>query len=358
MAARFLFLVIGFFATASTVFAADNIIFVTLDGFRWQEVFGGADESLMNKESGGVASVPTLKSKYLKDTSEARREALLPFVWTHMVKHGQLFGDPTRNAVAQVTNGKKFSYPGYNEMFVGFSDDRIKSNDAIPNPNINVLEFLNRDAKFAGRVAAYATWDVIGAILNRQRSGLFIQTAWRPIQDDPLSPAQVVVNEMQTKLPVYWKDNVWDAVTMAGAKEHLIKHRPRALYVGLGETDEWAHARRYDLYLDAAQKGDTFIRELWELAQSLPEYKDKTALVVTTDHGRGMTGKDWTNHSADTVGAEFIWIAALGVGVEPLGVRSDVKTTQSQIAPTLAKLVGQDFRTVDPKIAVPLPLSK
>lgn len=345
-------------ATSSSLHAADNVIFVTLDGFRWQEVFSGAEESLMNKESGGVTDIPKLKQRFWKETPEARRETLMPFLWQHIVKQGQLFGDPTRDAAAQVTNGKKFSYPGYNEMFVGFPDDRITSNAPNPNPNINVLEFLNRDSKFAGRVAAYATWDVIAAILNPQRSGLFVQVAWRPIKDEPLSPAQVVVNEMQSKLPVYWKDNVWDAVTMAGAKEHFLKHRPRVLYVGLGETDEWAHGRRYDLYLDSAQKADGFIRELWELTQSLPDYKDKTAFVVTTDHGRGVTGKDWTNHSADTVGAEFIWIAAFGTGVEPLGVRSNVKATQSQIAPTLAKLLGQDFQKVDPKIAAPLPLTK
>jgi len=343
---------------SSVACAADNLIFVTLDGFRWQEVFGGADESLLNKESGGVANVPALKQRYWKETPAERREILMPFLWQHLVKHGQLFGDPTRNATAQVTNGKKFSYPGYNEMFVGFPDDRITSNAPNPNPNINVLEFLQRDSHFAGRIAAYATWDVMHAILNPQRSGLFVQVGWRPINDQPLSPAQVTINEMQSKLPVYWKDNVWDAVTMAGAKEHLLKHRPRVLYVGLGETDEWAHARRYDLYLDAAQKGDQFLRELWELTQSLPDYKDKTAFVITTDHGRGLTGKDWTNHSAETVGAEFIWIAALGSGVAPLGVRSDVNATQSQIAPTLANLLGRNFGQLDPKIAKPLPLSK
>lgn len=336
--------------------SADNLIFVTLDGFRWQEVFGGADESLLNKESGGVTAVPTYKQRYWRDTPEARREVIMPFLWQQLVKQGQLWGDPTQKAQATITNGKKFSYPGYNEMFVGFADDRIKSNDPIPNPNINVLEFLHRDAKFGGRVAAYATWDVIGAILNRQRSGIFIQTGWRPIQDAPLSPVQVSINDMQSKLPVYWKDNVWDAVTMAGAKEHFLKHRPRVLYVGLGETDEWAHARRYDLYLDAAQRADAYIRELWELAQSLPEYEGKTALVITTDHGRGITGQDWTSHGANVVGAEFIWIAALGPGVKPLGVRSDIQATQSQVAPTLAKLLGKDFRTIDPKIAAPLEL--
>lgn len=181
---------------------------------------------------------------------------------------------------------------------------------------------------------------------------------WQPIADDPLSPEQVRINEWQAALPVYWKDNVFDAVILRGAREHLLKHRPRVLYIGLGETDEWAHGRRYDLYLDAAQKSDRALGELWKLVQSLPEYADRTALLITTDHGRGLTGSDWTSHGANIAGAEFIWMAVLGAGIEPLGVRSDVEITQSQVAATIAHLVGENFQQVSLKIAAPVPLKK
>ena len=179
-------------------------------------------------------------------------------------------------------------------------------------------------------------------ILNRERSGFPLQTGWTQIVDPPLTPGQQQVNEMVQQLPRLWRGNVFDAVTFCAAKEYLIKHQPRILYLGLGETDEWAHARRYDLYLEAANRSDQYLREMWELLQSLPQYHDKTTLVVTTDHGRGL-GRDWTNHSAQTVGAEFIWIALLGADVPALGVRERIPSTQSQIAATLAALVGVDF---------------
>jgi hypothetical protein len=54
--------------------------------------------------------------------------------------------------------------------------------------------------------------------------------------------------------------------------------------------------------------------------------------------------------------AERIWIAALGPGVPPLGVRRDVMVTASQIAATIAAAVGQDFRAAVPTAAPPLPL--
>ena len=106
------------------------------------------------------------------------------------------------------------------------------------------------------------------------------------------------------------------------------------LFIGLGETDEWGHGRRYDLYLDAAHNSDRYPRRPLETLQAMPEYKDKTALVITTDHGRGATRADWTDHGENVPLAEFVWIAVLGPDTPALGVRANVETTQSQIAAT------------------------
>ncbi len=65
--------------------------------------------------------------------------------------------------MAQVTNGKAFSYPGYNEMSTGFPNDAIDSNEFGPNPNPTVFEWLNKFDEFRGRVAIYGTWNAIRA---------------------------------------------------------------------------------------------------------------------------------------------------------------------------------------------------
>jgi arylsulfatase A-like enzyme len=127
------------------------------------------------------------------------------------------------------------------------------------------------------------------------------------------------------------------------------------LYVMLGETDEWAHEGRYDLYLDAAFRSDRFLARLWDTLQSLPRYANQTTLVVTTDHGRGATATDWTDHGRKVPAAEATWMAAIGPGVPALGVRDAVTVTTSQIAATIAALVGEDFRKAAPGAAPPLP---
>jgi hypothetical protein len=366
---RFPFLLVGLLLLGMALLAparagadeprrTENLIVITLDGFRWQELFGGADETLLDKTFGRVRDLDGLKRRFWRPSAAERRAALMPFFWGTIAREGQVFGDPTKNAAARLTNGMKFSYPGYNEMFCGLADPRIDSNDKRPNTNLSVLEFLNRRPAYKGRVAAFCTWDVFPFIFRTGTSGLKVHAGWVDIDDPPLTPRQRMTNEMMTWLPRYWPDNTFDILTMAAAREHLLRHKPRVLYIGLGETDEWGHDRRYDLYLGAAYNADKYIAELWKTVQQMPEYKDKTSLLVTTDHGRGVTRIDWTDHGKKVVGAEFVWIAVMGPDTPRLGVRSDVSATQSQVAATIARLLGEDFNAASPRAAAPLPIAK
>lgn len=332
-----------------------NVIYVTWDGFRWQEFFGGAQHAYLGKDA-GVDKIELVTEKYWRDSEVERREALLPFVWTVVAKQGQIFGDQNQQASARIENKHKFSYPGYNEMFSGYADDeRIASNGKLPNPNITVLEFLHRRPGFDGKVAAIATWDVFPSILNEKRSGIYVHAGLGPVPNPSPSDREKMLNEMIADAVILWHDNQIDAITIQAAHEYLIQHKPRVMFVGLGETDEWGHARRYDRYLHAAHRADDSLRRLWELVQSLPEYKDQTTIVVAPDHGRGSTIRDWTDHGAKIEGAEYVWMCMIGPDTPALGVRSNVEVTLSQVAATLAEAVGEDFCAASPKSAKPLP---
>jgi bisphosphoglycerate-independent phosphoglycerate mutase (AlkP superfamily) len=137
--------------------------------------------------------------------------------------------------------------------------------------------------------------------------------------------------------------------------DYLQRHAPHALFVGYGETDEWAHMGRYDHYLTAAHQVDAFIAELWNTMQSMPEYRGSTTFIITTDHGRGSGLDAWRDHGQDVEGAENIWIAVLGPDTPALGERTRTATvTQSQIAATLAALLGEDYHATVPQSAAPL----
>ena len=308
----------------------------------------------MHKQHGGVKDLDGLNKRYMRKTAEERRAVLLPFFWDTVAKKGQIFGDRSRKAATKLTNGHKFSYPGYNEIFCGFGDPAITSNGKKANANLSVLEFLHSKPTYKDKVAAFATWDVFPFIFRSEKNGLKVHAGWVPVNDAPLTERQQAMNDALAKMPRYWADNCFDAITMEFAREHLLRHKPRVLYIGLGETDEWGHGRRYDLYLDSAYNADRYLAELWQLVQKMPEYRDKTSLIVTTDHGRGDTRVDWTDHGKKVPLAEFIWIAVIGPDTPPLGVREDIETTQSQVAATIAHLLGEDFVAASPKAAAPL----
>jgi hypothetical protein len=332
---------------------ARNVVVITIDGLRWQEMFGGADREYFKKEKSGEPG--PAEKRFWRETRDERRAALMPFMWSTIATKGQIFGDPSRGSRAHVTNGLWFSYPGYNEMFSGAADPRVDSNDKVPNPNVTVLEWLNTRPGFQGRVAAFGSWDVLPFILNVARSHLPVGSGFTPVPR-PKTDRERAINQLAEDLPPYWDYGPFDAPIVYAALECLRTDKPRVLYIMLGEGDEWAHAGRYDLYLDAAFRADRFIRRVWETLQSMPEYANQTTLLVTTDHGRGATTTDWTDHGRKVPAAESTWMAALGPSVPPLGVRESVTVTTSQLAATIAGVVGEDFKAAAPAAASPLPI--
>ena len=327
-----------------------KVVLITIDGLRWQELFGGAEHSLITTPAGGVRDQDDCNQRFWNPAGDQRRKLLMPFFWKTIHGNGVVYGDPDHNSTVRVTNKLYFSYPGYSELLTGYADARIKSNAKIPNPNMTVLEWLNNKPKWAGRVAVFGSWDVFPFIVNQRRSGLFVNAGWNIPVTNPASARHVLYRE----LPRVWHNVRYDYLTFAAASDHIRNHQPRVLYVAFGETDDWAHEGRYDLYLDAAFRTDRYILRLWNQLQQDPFYKGRTSLIITTDHGRGDTQVGWKSHGVDVPGSDRIWIAVLGPGVQRR--QSDQRQlTQSQVASTLAALIGEDYCSSQPRAAPPLP---
>lgn len=345
-----------FLGTRSSAWAAEpvvqNVVLITLDGLRGEEVFGGADQRLMTAEN-GVKSPDQLKSRFWRETRIERRELLLPFLWSQCgVNAGWIAGDIDSDSRVVVSNGLYFSYPGYNELLTGKPDPSVNSNDKKYNENVTVLEWLQSRDAFRGKIAAYTSWDVFPFIINDKRSGIPVNAGWQKFEvGDPVRVA--TLNLVSEQLFHEWDGVRYDVLTTSGAVEELSTRTPRVLFVSLGETDDWAHMGRYDRYLLAAQQNDHFIELLWKTCQSLPSHRDKTMFIITTDHGRGTDREGWKNHGNSLPGSERIWIAAFGPGVRSSGSRGNF--VQAQVAATVAAALGEDFRSSDAEIQPPLP---
>lgn len=332
-----------------------SVVLITTDGLRWQEVFGGADEQLLTKEA-GVSDPAALEQEFWRDTPAARREALLPFLWKVMAKQGQVYGNVSLGREVRVTNGHNFSYPGYNELLSGKADPRVSSNDKKLNPNVTVLEWLNRRPPYRGKVAAFCSWDVFPWILNRERSGVLVNAGFEPVTTGD-SGRRAMLNQLLADTTPFVEGVRHDSFTFAAALDYVRAERPRVLYISLGETDDWAHLGRYDNYLRTARRFDDYVRRLWNEMQGMDEYRGRTTFVITTDHGRGSAPLEWKSHGEKIPASRNIWIAVMGPDTPALDDADRTQTgtmTQSQVAPTVAAFLGEDFAGAIPGVARPI----
>lgn len=326
---------------------AKNIFIVTTDGFRWEEVFNGADSSLIS-DTGFVKDILLTKQMYWDANLVNRRQKLMPFLWNVVAKQGQIYGNRTYHNNVNVKNFYKISYPGYNEILTGYADLKPMLNFAVQNKNTNVLEYLNTQQSFKGKVVAFSSWNLMPFILNEKRSGFPVNSGYEMLEDTNETSKSIDTVQTHTTLKGHTRN---DELTYLSAKQYIENNHPKAVFLGLGETDETAHNGQYDNYLQKAAAVDKMIADLWYFIQTDPFYKNNTTLIITTDHGRGKTGAAWRNHGFWIKGSGEVWLAMLGPSIAAEG---EMKTTQQiwqkQIASTIAQLVGESFEA-DHKIA-------
>lgn len=347
--------------------ASDNLVLVTIDGLRWQEVFHGLDNTLANNDT-----FTHRKQSLLEEfAGEQAAQKLMPFFHQTLAQQGILFGDRQQGQCMKLSNPWYFSYPGYNEILTGQADPSINTNEKTANPNVTFLEWLYRQKPFNNAIYAFGSWDVFPYTINTERSGVPVNAGFQPAKGHHLTAMERHLNTLQTAIPSPWETVRLDAFTHHYALETLKKHKPRVLYIAYGETDDFAHDGEYDQYLLAAHRTDRFIDELWQTLQSMRQYRDKTTLIVTTDHGRGSTAADWQHHASRQAmqgymkalashangieGSDDVWFAALGPDIRnTANLQRAHCLSSNQIAATALTALGLDWTAFNPKAGQPV----
>jgi hypothetical protein len=330
---------------------AENIIIITTDGLRWQEVFSGMDSAIANNKKYNQGDSTVIYKKYWSANPVERRNKLLPFFWSTVETNGQLYGNRNYGNKIDNANPYWFSYPGYNEIFTGYPDTAINSNSYPPNPHTTLLEFLNNQPNYKNKVAAFGAWDAFDRILNQERSKIPVYSAFDQFGGSKPTATENTINAMlKDSYKPFGEAECLDVFTHYGAMHYLQTKKPKVLYISYGETDEWAHSGQYRDYLDAANMVDKWIQDIWNYIQNDPFYKNKTALFITTDHGRGDAKKEeWTSHNNKIKDCNQVWMATMGPGIQ---VKGEVKTGQQwyqkQFAQTMASMLGLTFTAEHP----------
>ncbi|MEK7723200.1 MAG: phosphoglyceromutase [Acidobacteriota bacterium] len=348
-------LIVLFCLNISAQRKTENVILITLDGARLQEIFGGFDVELYKKIQKD-ADKQELYKKYWSDSNEVEREKLMPFFWQVLMKnHGSIAGNRLLKSEVKTTNNHLFSYPGYSEIVTGEAhDDIIDSNKRIQNKFPSFLQFLQKKMNLnSNQVASFASWNVMNEIVTTDTNAFLVNAGYEEYRTKDAEAQRLSAQQFETPTP--WDSVRHDYYTFRFAMSHLKTYHPRVLHIGLGETDDWAHDERYDLYINALHRTDQYFKELWQFLESDKQYKGKTSIIITVDHGRGNNEKDWGGHGKDVPEARYIWMAFISPDVKLRGEWKDAKTLyQNQIAATLCKFLGFDYAEQNPKAGKPI----
>lgn len=338
--------------------AGRYLILITLDGARAQEIFGGLDVDVLRA---GLKKDEQLEQtrayqQYWAETPEARRAKVMPFFWTEwMTAHGSIAGHRAAGSRFGITNTHRFSYPGYAEILTGEAHDTvIDSNDNRRYAFPTVLDVLKRRLALSRQqVAAFGSWETFRWISSSVDDDFVVNAGYQAFASDRPDVQRLSRAQFETQTP--WDTVRNDMYTFRLALAHLEAARPRVLYLALGETDDWAHGERYDRVLQTLERTDAWFKELWTWLQADAQYRDNTAILITVDHGRGRTPKDWGKHGDTVDGAQETWLAAIGPDWPRRGIWADAPDAfTNQIAATGARALGVDLRADIPGAGAPI----
>lgn len=295
----------------------ENVVVITLDGVRWQEVFNGADSTLIHNRLYIGGDYNEVWDNYWTENKDERRKMLMPFFWNELVNKGKLYGNRKYGNKVEVNNSSLKSFPGYAEIWNGYVDGTITGNKPPINNNETVIEFLSKQSGFGGnKIAITAAASTFTDLFHASEN------------DFTISAGHQDLTVYNTTLRVMERD------------------KPRFVYMAINKTDHWAHQFEYDSHLNLIHEADGFIKGVWDFIEQDDFYKGKTTLFITTDHGRGIA-HEWHTHGDGVIDrAEEIWFAVVGPDTKPKGVQKNEEVIKAnQFAKTMAAFLELHFDT-------------
>lgn len=283
-----------------------TIVLVALDGVRWRDVFQGVEKS--RARALGFRADEVLS---------ARR--LLPNL-SSLADSGLALG---ADGTGMTANGPGFvSLPGYLEMLTG-SPTRCRDNDC---ESVSVSTIADELASEPGTgpldVAVIASWEGIERAAAKEPQNLIVSAGRhhgatrQRLRFDRVGTDLFDRGEKDGPGPGSG-DFRRDRSTAAIAIHYLRTQRSRFLFIGLGETDEYAHKGDYRGYLEALTQADDAIGHVASILSDYERQGRRTTLIITTDHGRAP---DFAAHGSDTPAESgAVWMIAAGAGIPRSG---------------------------------------
>jgi hypothetical protein len=314
------------------------VIIVAIDGVRTREVFDGVDVDLAARQG-------------LSETGDAA--ALMPNLHRLARTRGALLGGP-RDCDSIRASGPNFvSLPGYREILTGHLSE-CQKNECPPLERDTLADDFRAVSRSAREVAVISSWEGIEGAASKRPESIVASCGRRgghnleALRADAASDA--LFREGEDAAPAPGKDDFRpDTLTAKIALGYLVREKPRFLFIGLGESDEYGHADDYGGYLGSLRAADRVLGAIDEILEKTGAWRHDALVFVTTDHGRG---EDFRFHGGDVPESGRVWLLALGARITRPGFPPAWQTHHlADIAPTIRVLTGLPF---DPAAGTPI----
>lgn len=239
-----------------------NVIYITLDGVRWQDFF--LDQSHFKK------------------------------FWEKYADRAILYGAPDSNTRMQVAS-VPVSLPSYQSQMSGAVQacrDNSCGRIIVETFPEKLKHQLNLQKK---ELAAFGSWYSIAESVEHIEGTIVVNTGNNPMIDPVTGVPDEKMLEINTQQLLDYTDDEYtryDKYTVAHAMHYLDKYKPRFLWIALNDADEYAHGGNLVGYHATLAYYDDFLDQLFTQLQ-LYHIENETLVIVTTDHGRN---DDWTGH--------------------------------------------------------------
>jgi hypothetical protein len=128
-----------------------------------------------------------------------------------------------------------------------------------------------------------------------------------------------------------------DRYTAPLALSYFRTYRPAFMFVGLGDTDDYAHRGDRRGYLNALQQADRFISGLVLEIARMGDRGKRTTVIVTADHGRS---NGFVGHGGEFPESSRTWLFAWGPRIAHARLSSGPVRHLADVAPTVREIVG------------------
>jgi hypothetical protein len=309
--------------------AESAVVLVVLDGVRGQEVFGGADRALARERG-------------MNPLAWAGPRALTPNLQHLLETRAIALGAPGHGPEIAASGPRYISMPGYLEIFTGHPDVACDNNECARPPGRSLIDDVV-ESSGADDVAVVSSWPNIARAAAADVSHVAVSAGRRRLERGDLlradeeTAAQLERGSRARAFPGEG-DYRPDAITARVALRVLATERPRFLFVGLGDADEYGHRNDYRGYLEAVHAADAFLGDLFATLDEMGARGRHTTVLVTADHGRAYSFKD---HGARYPESGRVWLVAAAGDVHGHGlVAASRRHTLSDVAPTVRGLLG------------------